>query len=359
MNITITIVLYFLLVVITFYKSSYKTSVYNFIVVTGALVFYLIFYTTKSPIYANDYIAYYNWFYNVASFDRLSDVLNYRGEFLISLYFYIFSFFGNGYLTFDLSMVFLFSVCLGSCYQYFKCKYSFGLFLILIVFSRLFLDYSGNTLRSFVSVFLLLPFIFYIDKFFQVKRSLFLILVSFYIHLKLTVFVLTIRSISIIFRIKISDNYVRFIVLFITLLFATKFLLDFKFHTAIDFMTNQLSFYQDSTQFQLRTEKVDILNQLSLSLFVQIIMYIFYPIILFSYFNNDGNKSSLNFFIVLGLLLVTVFYPEFVLVERLCQVLFVVGIIQISKLRLKFYYYLPIIFMNVVTLINIGYMPGF
>lgn len=359
MNIIFTIVLYFLLVVITFYKSSYKASLYNIIVVTGALVFFFVFYTTKSSIYANDYLTYYYWFNKVASLDSLNGVLNYRNEFVVSLYFYCFSFFGNSYLIFDISMVFLFAVCLGSCYQYFKCKYSFGLFLILIVFSRLFLDYSGNTLRSFISVFLLLTFIFYIERLFKHKRILFLILVSFFVHVKLTAFVLSIRPLSIIYRTRISDNIVKLIILFLTILFALKYLFDFKLYFFIEFMANHLSIYQDSTDLQFRTEKMDILNNLSLSLFTQIFVYVYYPMILFSYFNNEVNKNSLNSFIVLGLLLVTVFYPEYVLFERLCQVLFVVGIIQISKMRLKFIYYLPIIFMNFITLINIDYMPGF
>ncbi|EAS75364.1 hypothetical protein V12G01_11628 [Vibrio alginolyticus 12G01] len=352
------LILFVLQVLLLLSRIRISKNIKCFFSVLISSVFFIVFYHFKLNSYANDYLSYFHWFLSVAELDSIQSILSYRSDSFLSFYFYLSSYIlGVSKLSFDISIWVLFFIAILIISRVILNYEEVATFLCLIVFSRLFFEYTGNTLRSFLSAIFIIPFVYFGLEIYKRLSFIIYYFVSFLTHFKLNFFITIFRLISgfvsLFQRHNIkSNNFLSLFFLLSVILFVLKFFLGFKFESLIGFLIDLVSSYDGDVK--LRTERLDSAFELSLPLFIQILTYVFYPIGVCVFFQSDKNYELL-FFLILSLLTIAVFFPEYFLIERLCQVVFIVGMLEISKKGISNIFYIPIIIVNFYSIYTIQF----
>lgn len=322
-----------------------------------SFIIFIVYYYFKNDKYANDYVAYFNWFKYVSSFESIAQAIDYREDIVLSIYFYLISILGDTKLVFDLSVVILIMACLlWSTSRILTCSER-TTFFVLLISSRLFLEYSGNTMRSFISAILLVGFIYLGIGFIKSKSVVVRTVIAFFTHFKLASFIIVFRpvfSIIDIKNLKNSRQIINIIFVFSCAVFISKYFLSLKFDNIIGYFASILDMVQGDTDIKFRVERLDASFNLTASLFTQILIYVFYPLAVV-FIKNESIETAFSSFLATSALLFAFLFPEYFLMERLCQVLFIISLIEFSKLKLKLYYYLPLIFLNFYSIYSIDF----
>lgn len=224
-------------------------------------------------------------------------------------------------------------------------KYYILLTLLILFSSRLFWEYSSNTLRSFSSALLLSLIFFSSKKYFKII----IILLSSIVHLKSTFLILGCLLPSYLVAKYVRNNVFFYACLLLSLVIFIYKLIFGSFLNLL-FLNEIVLLLQDSSSLKLHTNKINNNFNMQFSLFIQYFFYIFYPVFVCMFFSKLNIKESIEFKIMSVLILLfSLFFPEVFLLERLAQFFLLIVSVCFFRFVKGKLFYLPIVLINSYT----------
>lgn len=340
-------ILYVLLLIeFNFYKYKIKTS-YLFI---GIALLYIYLSLVRPFDFGIDFIHYYEAFIRTFSLG-----FGEGGGRDVALYFYyesaadILDFFGFSLSETSFKVVvslwFVAIFYLIFIFADKEWKYYILLALLILFSSRLFWEYSSNTLRSFSSGLLLSVIFFSSKKYFKIC----IIFLSSIIHLKATLLILgcLLPSYLVAKHVKINLFFYACLLMSIVI-FIYKFI--FGGFLNLLFVNDVVLLLQDASSLKLHANKINSDFNIQFSLFIQYFFYIFYPFFVFVFFSKINIKDNIEFKMISVLILCfSLFFPEVFLLERLAQFFLLIVSVCFFRFVKEKLFYLPILLINSYT----------
>jgi hypothetical protein len=348
----ITLAAYFLMSLLFVNHRRWKPNVYSNLQLILFTLIFLLFYMNKPMDLGNDYENYYRWFVYVANLEEFTEVVSYRNQDgMLSLYFWLLGVINTHEVYFSIIMVVLIYLLLTFMVKRLLKGYELGLFFYLIAGSRFFLEYSTNTIRSFLASLLLLLFVWGGIQVLRKLRVILYVFISVLTHIKFTISIVVFRTI-VDFTI-VSRKFTKGIFYASAFIFVMKFAFSFQLSALFGGFLDLLMIAEDKSELSFRHESFDDNTSLTVNLFILILIVFYYSVWLsLRYSKNIDHK---HVYAVYSLLVVSFFYPEYVVIERFLQAIFIVTMIMVSKLNLKKYFYLPFVSLNFATLYVVQY----
>ncbi|EPI2167591.1 hypothetical protein R7D64_23385 [Vibrio sp. Vb2535] len=309
------VMLYIVLLLILIRNDSINKTLLFFFSASLLLILFMF----KSYDYGDDFKNYHLWlirindiilvdtysdillkyFFNVTYL--LSDSKSLQDEFFFKFVIYLW-FFG----VFSIFFIMISNKINSSCLL---------LFFILLISSRLFHEYSTNTLRSFSSAIILSSL--FISERGYFAKALCLIL-AFLVHFKATLLVLSIFIPSIFIARKVSPKTILMILYFLLIYFSLKLFISSNSILNFEFLREKVFLLGSDYGMKLHSDKISSDFSLSFSLYLQYTILIFIPLLI-SFKDIKSNDVTLIHASVVSLIPFSFLFPQVFLLERFGQ----------------------------------------
>lgn len=254
-------------------------------------------------------------------------------------------------------MLFWFSIIITICLYYIKSDIEYDrllIFILVLMFSRLYWEYSSNTLRSFSSAIFLLPAIAIASQ--RKVLTLLLFLLALLIHAKSTLLIVLIfylaKNCSKCFCKRWFNG--KYVATFALLVFTFKAVSGsveiFNIPDLIDFIRYLNFLFKDD----FHANKISSDFTLSFTLYSQYVIYVILPLI--SINSKILKDSDVDFYnaACISTLIFSLLYPEFFLIERFGQFLLLSNLYLFSKYFERVWlYYMTVMLLGIMNLVTI------
>lgn len=247
------------------------------------------------------------------------------------------------YLFFFSVYFIVFLVLIGK--MYLQTIYKILIFMILVLFSRLYMDFLFNAIRTeFAALVLLISFFFILNK--KYMPALLFVILSGMLHFQMTLFFIGILGLSLAYTFVMTKELNAFLLILSLLSILSKEVSASVF----SFFSDILTFFYPKTIYFATIDNTPV----SLSLIGQFLFYIFIPTTFIV--NKINNKLFLSFIIVSNLF-VFILYGAFPIVLRLISVLYpliiITLVLNMYNTRIRTYLF----FMTFLSILTIIYIP--
>ncbi len=223
--------------------------------------------------------------------------------------------------------------------------------LIFIFSSRLFWEYSSNTLRSFSSAFLLCGLFLTKNKFIRIL----LLILAFFIHFKSLILTLTLCILSYLVASMFKRRAIYvFISILSVLIFTSKLFLSGIIN--IELLKGYVVLMQESSSYRLHSNTIDSDKKIQISLYIQYLVYIIYPSLMLGFLNVGIVEDDLKYrMLVIMVFILSISFPEVFLVERFGQFIFILSNVLFVRYIRNLLFYIPFVILNIYTIYLIFY----
>jgi len=319
-----------------------KTLFYYYNIYISSIIFILI-YTTADMSFGNDRIVYYQDFID-STYIPLIEYFNIKSPVFHNIQYFINIFGANEYYYFSVVSTILVAMYFITFKKYLSLK-EFGLFIILLLFSKLYLIFTGNIYRttlmgSFV-LFILIKYV-YSDK---IYLNLLFLPLLFFIHKSMTIILLFGIFISILLKNIQLIKYLLYISIFIYLFNISSLLFSNSFFDNIETLSLVQGGAKDTLVRYGNSES-------SFTMTMMFVLYIIIPSLLLLHNKRDIREKEIFLFRLILIFNVTVLslYETFSLIFRLLVISYPLMIFFLVKNKNKYVkYYL--IFLAILSLI--------
>lgn len=302
-----------------------------------------------------DSLNYYNnYFLSANDFKGITELLSSAVAFKILNY--IMLLFGSGWYYYSLVMSSICLLLVIKINNITKNKNSY-IFLVMLLTCPIFLENTINILRTTLCSLTMFYGYLYLDK--NKKSGIFIILLGFCMHYLLGGILLLLFSLpSKLDFIKTNMRLNIFIVAILVFTVLKNFLSFFNFDGLLDKLEFfQILLYYEYNSIYTITQIIGTLDVMSISLFVQLLLYLLIPLLLINFDKlNSRNKVLINY-VLIAIVLYVFLFPQLTFALRLIPIsLMIITYILIFKInKFKMTYCLSILILNlIISFINVN-----
>lgn len=321
-----------------------STLLYGVVLFFFCLIFVFLF--VAYP-FGDDILQYLYHIRQMQKTSNVEDFFNYTNgyDILFFVILKIFSYLNDEHLYLGCFaiyfIIFLFSI--GKIYL--QSMYKILIFMIVILFSRLYMDFLFNAIRTeFSALALLVSFYFIVNN--RYTNAGFFLIISGMLHFQMTLFFIGILGASKIYSFAMTTRLNLFFLTFSTLGVLSKEVSSYIF----SLVSNILNLFYSKTIYYSDLENTPI----SLTLIGLFLIYLFLPTILL--IGKINNKFFLSFIVISNVFFFAL-YGAFPVVLRLISVLYpllIVGMV-LNATTMKIRAYLA--FLGLLSIFTIIYIP--